>query len=72
MRAMTKTTSANTPEKKSTAPLCVLCDYPMTRGGYLRQQGKPGTYVPVDYCVNNECMRYGLITILKKPGTGAI
>lgn len=49
----------------SEAKLCVLCKYPMTNGGYVRQSGTPKRYIPVDYCINNECVRYGLLTILK-------
>lgn len=54
----------------SKSPLCVLCFYPMTNGGYLRQAGKPVTYIPVNYCINTECPRYGLLAILKQANTG--
>lgn len=61
---------SSTGKPNSVSPLCVLCKYPMPNGGYLRQAGKPVNYVPVQYCINNDCPRYGLITILKQVGTG--
>jgi hypothetical protein len=61
---------SSTGKPGSVAPLCILCHYPMPTGGYLRQAGKPISYVPVMHCINNECQRYGLVSIVKQIGTG--
>lgn len=46
-------------------PKCVLCKLPLMRAGYLRNSGQPKTYIPTFYCDNNECERYGLVSVLK-------
>lgn len=61
---------SSTGKPGSVSPLCVLCKYPMPISGYLRQAGKPITYLPMMHCINNDCYRYGLLSVLKQPGTG--
>lgn len=51
--------------KKTEVLQCVLCQAPLWVGGYIRQGGKPIMYAAVYYCDNNECLRYGLLSIYK-------
>lgn len=58
-------------DKSQGAAECYECWYPMTRGGYLPVVMPPqtdgfGSSVPVNYCINQACARYGLLTVVSK------
>jgi len=44
---------------------CVLCLCKLETGGFLRMAGTPITYARTYYCDNNECPRYGLVSVYK-------
>lgn len=59
---------SSTGKPGSVSPLCIHCRYPMPVSGYISMPS--GEHTKVNHCINKECIRYGLLTIVHEPGTG--
>ena len=55
----------NKPITDTSKPQCLGCKAELEEGYYIRQPGKPVTYIGGWICQNPNCIRYGLLTMLK-------